>query len=108
MRTVLVSLNGQTRPIDARDASIEAVVAKREKADDSRPGQVAAPLTGVVTVLVDDGDVVESGAKLAAIEAMKMESVVSAPFGGRVERVAVRSGTAVEPGDLLVVLARGE
>ena len=106
IRTVLVSLNGQTRPIDARDRSVEAVVAKQEKAEPGVPGHVAAPLTGVVTVLVSEGDEVASGHKLAAIEAMKMESAISAPFDARVERAAVPSGTAVEPGDLLLVLSR--
>jgi pyruvate carboxylase len=106
LRTVLVSLNGQTRPMDVRDRSIEAVVAKQEKADPSMPGHISAPLTGVVTVLVAKGDAVTAGDKLAAIEAMKMESAVSAPFGGRIDRVVVNSGTAVEPGDLVLVINR--
>jgi pyruvate carboxylase len=38
------------------------------------------------------------------IEAMKMESTITATISGRVERVAVTSGTRVERGDLLVVL----
>ncbi len=65
---------------------------------------MAAPLSGVVTISVSEGDQVEAGAPVAAIEAMKMESGITAPLSGRVERVVVRSGTSVEPGDLLVVL----
>lgn len=33
-----------------------------------------------------------------------MESAITAAVGGTVERVAVPSGTNVEPGDLLVVV----
>jgi biotin carboxyl carrier protein len=36
---------------------------------------------------------------------MKMESTISAPISGHVERIAVADGTRVERGDLLVVLA---
>jgi pyruvate carboxylase len=35
---------------------------------------------------------------------MKMESAISAPVSGTVERIAVSSGTNVESGDLLIVL----
>ena len=42
------------------------------------------------------------------IEAMKMESTITAPISGRVERVAIASGTRVERGDLLLVLRADE
>jgi pyruvate carboxylase len=105
IRTVMVNLNGQTRPIDALDRSITPDIARVEKADPDDPAHVAAPLTGVVTITVADGDEVDAGAQVATIEAMKMESGISAPHAGTVERVAVESGTNVEPGDLLLVLA---
>jgi pyruvate carboxylase len=35
---------------------------------------------------------------------MKMESTITAPIDGRVERIAVANGTRVERGDLLLVL----
>jgi pyruvate carboxylase len=104
IRTVLCSLNGQTRPVDTRDRSIEAAAKPVERADPADPSHVAAPLTGVVTIVVSPGEQVAAGAKLGSIEAMKMESNISAPHSGTVARVLVASGTAVEPGDLLLVL----
>ncbi|HUH06175.1 MAG TPA: pyruvate carboxylase [Egibacteraceae bacterium] len=104
IRTVLCSLNGQTRPVDVRDQSVQAKTARVEKADPADPGHVGAPLTGVVTLAVRAGDDVSAGDQLATIEAMKMESSVSAPSDGVVERLGASSGTNVEPGDLLVVL----
>jgi len=107
MRTVLVNLNGQARPVEVRDRAAGVTAVTAEKADPSDPRHVAATLTGVVTLQVAAGDTVEAGQKVAAIEAMKMESGVSAPRAGTVDRVAVPSGTAVEPGDLLLVLNPG-
>ena len=107
IRTLLVSLNGQSRPVDAQDRSLEPEVPVREKADASNPGHVAAPMSGVVTLTVEEGEEVEAGRQLGTMEAMKMESSISAPSAGTVEKLAVASGTRVEPGDLLLVLNTG-
>ncbi len=104
IRTVVCALNGQSRPVDARDRSIEADPDPVERADPDDAAHVAAALTGVVTITVAAGDTVGAGAKLGSIEAMKMESNISAPRAGTVVRVVTSSGTAVEPGDLLLVL----
>ncbi|MDP9425902.1 MAG: pyruvate carboxylase [Actinomycetota bacterium] len=104
IRTLLVSLNGQSRPVDARDRSLEPEVSARERADTNDPGHIAAPMTGVVTITVEEGEEVEAGKQLGTMEAMKMESSISAPSAGTVEKLAVKSGTRVEPGDLLLVL----
>ncbi|QBI19274.1 pyruvate carboxylase [Egibacter rhizosphaerae] len=103
-RTVHVTLNGQSRPIDVRDESVESEIARVEKADPNQPGHVAAPLTGVVTPSVAEGDRVQAGSAVATIEAMKMESQISAPASGTVNRVVVVPATAVEPGDLVLEL----
>jgi len=104
IRTVLIKLNGQTRPIDVRDRSINVEHARAEKANLSDPLHVAASLSGVVTLRVGEGDSLERGQPVGSIEAMKMESAISAPVDGRVARVVVESGTTVEPGDLLLIL----
>src|SRR5215212_9182299 len=104
IRTLMVTLNGQPRPIDAQDRSIKPEVAVREKADTNNPGHIPAPMTGVVTLAVGEGDEVSAGQQIATIEAMKMESAIRAPLDGAVERLVVPSGTNVEPGDLLAVL----
>jgi biotin carboxyl carrier protein len=63
---------------------------------------VRAQLPGrVVRVFVAPGDIVESGQRLLAIEAMKMENEVRAPRGGTVRRVDAIVGDAVDPGDEL-------
>jgi pyruvate carboxylase len=105
VRTVMTRVNGQLRPIDVRDRSIDIALQEIERADPSNPGHVAAPVIGAVIIQVSAGDEVEAGAAVAVIEAMKMESTITAPISGRVDRVAISSGTRVERGDLLLVLA---
>jgi pyruvate carboxylase len=106
MRTVLSRLNGQLRTLDVRDESIEAGTPAVERADPDNAEHVAAPLAGVVTLQVDEGDEVTDGEPIAVLEAMKMESTITAPRAGTVKRIAVKSGRRLEPGDLILTLTR--
>ena len=54
-RTVLATINGHMRPVSIRDKHVAAEVAAAEKADPGKPGQVAAPFQGAVTVVVCRG-----------------------------------------------------
>ena len=104
MRQVILTVNGQVRPMSIRDENAESTVAEVEKADTSNPGHVAAPFAGVVNVTVSVGDKVKAGDQVATIEAMKMEANISATVDGTVERVALSQATKVEGGDLVVVI----
>ncbi|MEN0103170.1 MAG: pyruvate carboxylase [Curtobacterium sp.] len=104
IRTVMATLNGQLRPVYVRDRSIHVETKAAEKADKSDPKHVAAPFSGVVTLKVAVGDVVEAGAPVASIEAMKMEAAITAPVAGTVGRLAIPATQQVDAGDLLVVL----
>jgi len=104
MRTVMCTINGQLRPIRVRDTSVLVDIKAAEKADPTRPGQVAAPFAGVVTVTVGEGDEVEAGATVATIEAMKMEAAITTAIAGRVERLALSAIQQVEGGDLVLVV----
>ena len=104
-RTVMTLLNGQMRPVSVRDTNIAAEVAAAEKADTSKPGHVAAPFQGVVTIVVAEGDKVSAGDTVATIEAMKMEASITAPQDGTVERLALSGTQAVDGGDLVLVLS---
>ncbi len=105
LRTVMVSLNGQMRPVMVRDRAVNVVVTHAEKADPTNPRHIAAPFSGVVTLGVAPGDSVEAGGVVATIEAMKMEAAISAPVAGVVARVAIPKTQQVEAGDLLLELS---
>ena len=102
-RTVFFELNGQPREVSVRDLSLEVKGREREKADPAKPGQVGAPIPGAVaSIAVEVGSPVKKGDKLLVMEAMKMQTTVSAPMAGKVTRVMVKAGQTVEPKDLLV------
>ncbi|MEN2741230.1 pyruvate carboxylase [Microbacterium sp. X-17] len=104
MRTVMTTLNGQLRPVFVRDRSIAVEAREVEKADTSRPGQIAAPFSGAVTLKVAEGDAIEAGQQIASIEAMKMEAGITSPVAGVVQRLAIAGTQQVEAGDLLLVV----
>jgi pyruvate carboxylase len=100
----MTTLNGQLRPVFVRDRAIAVDAHEAEKADTSKPGQVAAPFSGVVSLKVEPGSTVRAGEPVASIEAMKMEASITAPVDGVVERLAIGSTQQVDAGDLLVVI----
>jgi methylmalonyl-CoA carboxyltransferase 1.3S subunit len=62
-----------------------------------------ATISGTVTrVLVSAGEEVEAGATLLMLEAMKMESEITAPAPGTIGEVNVTEGEAVAGGQVLV------
>ncbi|GGV29512.1 MULTISPECIES: pyruvate carboxylase [Paenarthrobacter] len=105
MRTVMCTLNGQSRPVVVRDRSVVSNVKAAEKADPAQPGQVAAPFAGAVTVTVKAGDAVKAGDTVATIEAMKMEASITTPVAGTVSRLAISAVEQVQGGDLLLVIS---
>lgn len=74
-----------------------------------RDQAVGAALEGLVAqvpgkllrILVQEGDRVEAGQRLAIIESMKMEFVVRARAAGVVKRILVAVGDQVQPGTAL-------
>ncbi|MFC9442406.1 biotin/lipoyl-containing protein, partial [Brevibacterium sp. NPDC056947] len=104
MRSVMFTLNGQLRPLEVRDRSVESDVKTAEKADPSKPGHVSSPFAGVVTLQVGVGDTVEAGDVIATIEAMKMEASITAPVAGPISRIAIDSVSQLEGGDLVAVI----
>jgi pyruvate carboxylase len=102
-RTIFFELNGQPREVDIRDKSLEVKGEQRQKADVTVPGQVGAPLPGVVTTIaVSESHDVKKGDRLLVIEAMKMQSTVYAPVSGKVIKIHAKAGQQVESKDLLV------
>jgi len=102
IRTVMTTMNGQLRPVFVRDTSITVDSKAAEKADSAKPGHVAAPFSGVVTLQVAEGDAVAAGQSVASIEAMKMEAAITASVAGKVTRLAIPKTQQVDAGDLLV------
>lgn len=70
--------------------------------NDSPTWSVKSPLPGTITaVLVQPGDIVQKGALMLKIEAMKMENSIFAEKTGQIVAVAVKVGDAVLQNDVL-------
>ena len=104
IRTVMVRVNGQLRPVFVKDERVTSTVEAAEKADPDLAGHVAAPFSGTVTQKISVGDRVSAGQPVATIEAMKMEAAITAPIAGIVKRLTFREARGVEAGDLLLVI----
>ncbi len=66
-------------------------------------GGVRAPMNGrVVALLVEEGEAVEAGQRLAVVEAMKMEHALTAPFAGVVRDLVAMIGEQVEMGERIM------
>ncbi len=62
-----------------------------------------SPIAGTVTrVLAQPGQSIQTGDVLLVLEAMKMETNITAPIAGKVAKLAVNAGDAVQGGQILV------
>ena len=105
-RHVFFELNGIPRSVMVTDRSLEPAT-RVEKADPGNPKHVGSPMPGmVVTLAVQAGDPVKAGQKLFVIEAMKMQTTITAERDAKVAEVFVKAGSQVETDQL--VLAFGE
>ncbi|WBA42581.1 pyruvate carboxylase [Hymenobacter canadensis] len=104
-RTIFFNLNGQTRNLEIRDTSVEVKKIQNPKADKANPRQVGAPLQGLLSrVLVESGQEVKRNAPLFIIEAMKMETTITAPDDTVVQAVSLTEGSLVNADDLVLTL----
>ena len=100
-RAVYFKINGQTRAIPVRDKRIQVQKVEHRKVRGS--GDIGAPLQGKLTaILVEEGEEVRKNQPLFVIEAMKMESTITAPHAGVVKSLPLRAGVMVEQDDLVV------
>ncbi|MEO1036958.1 MAG: pyruvate carboxylase [Pseudomonadota bacterium] len=102
-RRVFFEANGQPSSVRVLDRHLAPAERSHERADLGNPAHVAAPMPGlVVTVAVEVGQPVERGDALLTLEAMKMETAITAERDGTIKRLIADVGMQVEAKDLLV------
>ena len=105
-RTLTYEVDGNRRVFDV----FEKNAVKKErvahlKADFDNPLEIGTSIPGnLVKLTVSEGDIVIKDQTIAIIEAMKMETTVTAGQDGIVDKVYVTAGTTLEKGQLLVKL----
>lgn len=106
-REVYFELNGEMRKVTIEDRTASVETVSRLKADSQNPGDVGAPMAGVVVeVRTKEGQDVKKGDPLFVMSAMKMEMIVSSPVSGKVGRMEVKGGESVDGGDLLCQIVK--
>jgi 3-methylcrotonyl-CoA carboxylase alpha subunit len=104
---IVVEYHGRRYAYRVRDARAPRIA--RHRHEDEARGEIHAPMPGlVVEVLTEVGERVEAGRPVVVIEAMKMQNALPAPLSGKVSVVAVKTGTAVESGALLLTVTPDE
>lgn len=100
MRTVFFKLNGQTRNIEVRDRSLKIQKQENQKIDKANTAHVGSPLQGLLSkVFVKEGEQVEKNQPLFVIEAMKMETTITAVQSGKIKALVLKAGTLVNTDD---------
>ncbi len=99
-------LNGQPRPMRIARAGQQASKRSRPKAEEGNAAHIAAPMPGMVaTVAVKPGQKVSKGSPLLSVEAMKMETAITAERDATVVRIHVAPGDRVDAKDLMLELS---
>ena len=105
MRTVSFELNGIRRDVQVPDEVAQQSIVKVPMADPEDKSQVGSSIPGAVSKIhVKVGDTVEVNQPLATIEAMKMETAITARMAGTVESILVTEGSTVKGGQLLITI----
>ena len=102
---VQFELNGMRREVAVRDPNASEQTRQAVLADEDDPKQVGSSIPGMVSkVNVQPGDKVEENQVLLIIEAMKMETAITARTAGTVKKVLIKEGQPVKAKELLMEL----
>lgn len=103
--SIYFKVNGQLRNVVVKDTSVKVTKIENKKVDGTDTKQIGAPLQGLLSnILVKKGQEIKKNQPLFIIEAMKMESTVTANEEGVVDFIQLTSGALVNTDDLVLVL----
>lgn len=103
--SIFFKINGQLRNVLIKDTSVKVEKIQNVKADANDPKQIGAPLQGLLsTVLIKKGQEVKRNQPLFIIEAMKMETTITANTEGAVDKIQLEGGSLVTADDLVLIL----
>ena len=101
--SVFFELNGQPRTIEITNNEFSKNVVIKSKAEEGNPHHVGSPLPGQISkIFVSEGEKILKGDRVLVIEAMKMETTISAEKSGTIKKIYLKSGDNVETKDLLI------
>ncbi len=102
---VFFKVNGQARVVQIRDKSVKVDKVVHQKVDKENLKEIGAPLQGSLSSLfVEKGQKVSKNEPLFVMEAMKMETTITAKADGKVGKILHTPGTMLFADDLVIVL----
>ena len=105
MVTVYFKVNGQGRSVQIKDESVKIDKIENVKADKNEPKEIGAPLQGLLSnILVKKGEKVTKNQPLFIIEAMKMETTITANEDATIKQLVLKPGVMVNSEDLVIKL----
>lgn len=105
IRIVFFKVNGENRSVEIKDTSLDIVKVENIKADADSENEIGAPLQGMLyKVLVKKGQEIKENDALFIIEAMKMETTVTATKNGKIKTINLNEGEMVMQDDLVLNL----
>lgn len=104
-RLVIFRTNGAIRSVLVKDKNVKSEIPIHKKANGQ--GQIGSPLQGSLSkVVVKEGKEVKKNDPLFIIEAMKMESTITAPYDGTITKIHLRDKTLVQQEDLVLEMKK--
>ncbi len=106
MVTVYFKVNGQGRSVQIKDESIKIDKIEHVKAAKENNKEIGAPLQGLLsTILVKKGEKISKNQALFIIEAMKMETTITATEDTTIKQLVLKPGVMVNSEDLIIKLS---
>ena len=103
IRIVFFKVNGENRLVEIQDKSIKVNKEVNVKIEPDDGNQIGAPLQGLLyKILVKKGQEIKKNDHLFIIEAMKMETTVTATKAAKIKTVSLKPGAMVTKDDLII------
>ena len=103
-KTFVIKVNGNTYEMKVKD-QFDELLEKMGMANlgAGKVSELKAPMPGLVLdIVAGAGSEIKKGDPLLVLEAMKMENIIKSPTDGKVKKVNVEKGAAVEKNEVLI------
>lgn len=106
-KSVWIKINGKTYVVELKD-KIDLLLEKMgiQSGASVKINSIKAPMPGlIISLKVNEGDVVKKNDPILILEAMKMENIIKSPGDGVVRAVKIKQGQSVEKNQILIEFA---
>ena len=102
-----VTIEGKSFRIEIEGGSVGDMAGnkRKKKGRGKKSGTISSTIPGkIVSIAVEEGDIVAEGDVVMILEAMKMQNEIQAPLSGSVTAVNCKPGDSIEANSPLIVI----